>query len=75
VPVFFLQADNDYDTTPTRVLSDEMRKAGKPVRVHVFPPNGTTPKEGHAFCAGGASPPWGDEVLAFLAETMGTLAP
>jgi dienelactone hydrolase len=74
VPVFFLQAENDYDTTPSRVLAEEMKKAGKPHRVHVFPPTGTTHADGHAFCAGGAHPPWGDEVLAFLEETMGTLA-
>lgn len=51
-----------------------MKKAGKPVRVHVFPPNGTTHEDGHAFCMGGGSPPWGDEVLTFLEETMRTLA-
>lgn len=39
VPVFFQQAENDYDTTPSRVLSDEMKKAGKPMRLHIFPPN------------------------------------
>lgn len=27
VPVFFRQAANDYDTTPSRVLSDEMKRA------------------------------------------------
>jgi dienelactone hydrolase len=71
VPVFFLQAENDFNTAPSKVLSEEMRGAGKPMRVHVFPPNGTTHMDGHGFCAGGEHPPWGDEVLAFLAETMG----
>ena len=71
VPVFFLQAENDYDTTPSRVLSDEMKKAGKPMRIHIFPPNGHTPMEGHGFCTGGKNPPWGDDVLAFLADTIG----
>jgi dipeptidyl aminopeptidase/acylaminoacyl peptidase len=71
VPVFFLQAENDYDTTPSRVLSDEMKKAGKPMRFHIFPPNGHTPAEGHGFCIGGRNPPWGDDVLAFLADAMG----
>jgi len=32
---------------------------------------GKTPLEGHSFCAGGAQPPWGPDVLAFLRETMG----
>ena len=69
VPVFFVQAENDFDTTPSLVLSEEMRRAGKPVRVHVFPPNGVTHEEGHGFCAGGEHPAWGDEVLEFLKAT------
>lgn len=71
VPVFFLQAANDCNTAPSLVLSEEMKRAGKQARVHVYSPNGTTAEEGHAFCAGGEHPPWGDEVLAFLRETMG----
>lgn len=70
VPVFFLQAENDYDTAPSRVLSEEMKQAGKPMRVHIFPPSGSTPQQGHGFCLGGEHPAWGDEVLAFLAEAM-----
>jgi len=70
VPVFFLQAENDYDTTPSRVLSDEMKQAGHPMRLHIFPPNGTTAKDGHGFCVGGPRPAWGDEVLRFLSEAM-----
>nr|UXE44639.1 hypothetical protein Hi04_10k_c2877_00007 [uncultured bacterium] len=70
VPVFFIQAENDFDTTPSRVLSQEMRSHGKPMRVHIFPPNGSSAKEGHGFCMGGAAPPWGEEVLAFLQENL-----
>ena len=66
VPVFFVQAENDFNTAPSLVLSEEMRRAGKPVRVHVFPANGVTHEEGHGFCAGGENPGWGDEVLEFL---------
>jgi len=66
VPVFFVQAENDFNTAPSLVLSEEMRRAGKPVRVHVFPANGVTHEEGHGFCAGGENPAWGDEVLEFL---------
>jgi hypothetical protein len=36
-----------------------------------YPPSGTTAMEGHGFCRGGEAPAWGDEVLAFLRETMG----
>jgi carboxymethylenebutenolidase len=66
VPVFFVQAENDFNTAPSLVLSEEMRRAGKPMRVHVFPANGVTHEEGHGFCAGGENPGWGDEVLEFL---------
>jgi hypothetical protein len=34
--------------------------------------DGTTHQDGHGFCLGGHQPPWGDEVLAFLAEAMRT---
>jgi dienelactone hydrolase len=66
VPVFFVQAENDFDTAPSLVLSEEMRRTGKPVRVHVFPANGVTHEEGHGFCSGGDNPGWGGEVLEFL---------
>ena len=70
VPIFFIQAENDYDTEPSRQLAAEMVKASRPHRLKIFPPNGSSPEEGHAFCAGGPSPPWGADVLAFLDETM-----
>jgi dienelactone hydrolase len=70
VPVFFLQAENDFDVTPSLALSAEMRAAGKPARVRIFPPNGATHADGHAFCTGGKNPPWGEDVLAFLREAM-----
>lgn len=71
VPVFFIQAQNDFDTTPSLVLSGEMNAAKKPMRVKIYPPNGTTAADGHHFCAGGDSPPWGNDVLDFLRAPMG----
>jgi carboxymethylenebutenolidase len=65
-PIFFLQASNDYDTQPSIELAKEMQAAGRPHLLKIFPPNGTTPEEGHAFCAGGMKPPWGEDVIAFL---------
>jgi carboxymethylenebutenolidase len=70
IPVFFIQAQNDYDTTPSLVLSDVMKGAGKPVSVHVFGPVGKTPDDGHSFCTGGTAPDWGPEVLEFLRNAM-----
>jgi carboxymethylenebutenolidase len=72
IPVFFIQAGNDYDTSPSKELSRERAGSNKPVQTHVFPPFGSTPADGHAFCMGGAAPPWGDEVLTFLSSAMGT---
>jgi hypothetical protein len=68
VPVLFIQAQNDFSTAPSEVLSAEMKAANKPMRLKLYPANGTSAREGHHFCAGGERPPWGDEVLAFLAE-------
>lgn len=75
MPVFFLQAENDFDTRPSKELSAAMTDAGKPEQTKIYPANGITPEEGHAFCHGGASPPWGDDVLAFLAANGVTTKP
>src|SRR5262249_10294205 len=66
-PVFFAQAENDYDTAPSKVLAGEMKSAGKPHQLKIYPPNGTTAEDGHAFCGGGDNPPWGADVLDFFA--------
>ena len=65
IPVFFGQAENDYDVTPSRALSAAMTKAGKPNVMKIFPPFGSTTPEGHSFgYFGGAT--WGPEVVAFV---------
>jgi len=66
VPVFLIQAENDYDLSPTRVLSQQMEQAGKPHQAKVYPPYGTTQAEGHGgFCFRGVDV-WGGDVLSFL---------
>ncbi len=65
IPLFFIQAENDFDLDPSRVLSAAMQKAGKPHRLEIFPRFGTTQDDGHAFCAEGADI-WSPDVLAFL---------
>jgi hypothetical protein len=66
VPVFFAQAENDFDTSPSRVLSQRMGAAGNPFRMRIYPPHGRTHREGHGgFCVHGMSE-WGDDVLEFL---------
>ena len=65
MPVFFLQAENDHDLTPNRILSEEVRKTGKPVETKVYPPFGSGPREGHSFCWRGTET-WGADVLRFI---------
>jgi hypothetical protein len=65
MPVFFLEAENDPDLTPNRVLSEEVRKAGKPVVTKVYPAFGSGPREGHTFCVRGTEV-WGPDALKFI---------
>ena len=65
IPVFFLQAENDHDLTPNRVLSEEVRKSGQAVGAKVYPAFGTGPREGHGFCVRGAEI-WFPDVLHFI---------
>jgi len=70
VPIFFLQAQNDYNTQPTQVLSAEMQSLSKPHQAKIYPPYGTTPDDGHAgFCFNGTSV-WGDDVANFIASNQ-----
>jgi carboxymethylenebutenolidase len=71
MPVFFLQAANDYDLTPNRVLSEEVRKAGKPVETKTYPAfgSGACGQEGHDFCWGGTNI-WGPDVLKFIEDNL-----
>ena len=66
VPVFFLQAMNDYDTTPSLALSEEMRRTGKPYQVKIYPAYGTTVDDGHGGFCTNAPDIWGADVLSFL---------
>lgn len=75
VPVLFIQAENDFDTTPSRALAQAMHEAGRPAQLRLFPPSGRGPHDGHAFCAGGDAPAWGDAVLGFLASPGALIAP
>ncbi len=70
IPIFFVQAENDYNTAPSRELAAEMEKAGKPYQLRIFPPFGTTVEEGHTpFCANGGEV-WGPEVFGFLSRYL-----
>jgi len=67
VPIFFFQAENDYDLSPSRVLSDTMKKAGKEFELKIYPPFGKDAGDGHAFGYFGSSV-WAGDVFRFLNE-------
>jgi dienelactone hydrolase len=66
-PIFFFQAQNDYDLSPSRILSAAMKDAGKEFEMKIYPPYGKTTADGHAFGYFGSSV-WGDDVFRFLQE-------
>jgi dienelactone hydrolase len=65
VPIFFIQAENDYNLEPTSVLSEEAQRSGHPFRAKVYPPNGDDHQSGHLLCVRRPDV-WGGDVLAFL---------
>jgi dienelactone hydrolase len=69
IPVFFLQAANDYDLTPNRVLSEEVRRAGQSVEIKTYPAFGFNAQEGHSFCWRGVNI-WGPDVLNFIKSNL-----
>jgi len=64
-PIFFFQAENDYDLSPSRVLSAAMQDAGKEFKIKVYPPFGNSVVDGHTFGYFGSAI-WGDDVFRFL---------
>lgn len=67
VPIFFFQAENDFDLAPTQVLSAAMREAGKRFEVKIYPTFGTTARDGHSFAYRGVAA-WGDDVVRFIEQ-------
>jgi dienelactone hydrolase len=65
VPIFFFQAANDYDLSPSEKLSAAMKAAGKPYKLQIYPPYGDSAQDGHTFGYFGASV-GADDVFAFL---------
>jgi dienelactone hydrolase len=65
IPVFFLQAQNDYDLTPNEVLAAEVKAAGRAVEAKVYPPHGSSTQDGHDFCVLGVAT-WGPDAPRFI---------
>ena len=69
-PIFFFQAANDYDLSPSRTLSAAMQAAGKPHEMKIYPAYGATVQDGHAFGYFGSTI-WANDVFAFLDRHCG----
>lgn len=64
-PLFLIQAQNDFSLAPAYVLGAELARLGKPHETRIYPPNGTTPTEGHALFTTGITT-WSADVARFL---------
>jgi dienelactone hydrolase len=64
-PIFFFQAENDFDLSPSRTLASAMREAGKTAELKIYPAFGDGHAGGHSF-AWHASSVWAGDALAFL---------
>ena len=70
VPMFMIEARNDYSIAPAAALDSEMNRHGKPHQVKFYPPVGQTPEDGHEFIYSSV-PMWEHDVFAFLSHYMG----
>jgi hypothetical protein len=68
-PIFFFQAQNDYNLAPSRVLSKAMRDVGKISVVKIYPAYGSSTGEGHSFAYRGGSV-WGDDVFVLHSHNV-----
>jgi carboxymethylenebutenolidase len=64
-PIFFLQAENDYDVTPSRTLYEAMRLAGGTAQIRIYHAFGSSKADGHSFAYRGVTI-WKSDVLDFL---------
>src|SRR6266550_2925136 len=64
-PIFFFQAANDFDLSPSKTLSAEMNEASKAYKLKIYPPYGDSPRDGHSFGYFG-SDVWAEDVFGFL---------
>jgi dienelactone hydrolase len=55
VPIFFFQAENDWDLSPSRTLAAVAESVGHPYQIKIYPPFGASKEDGHAFGYFGAS--------------------
>jgi carboxymethylenebutenolidase len=49
VPIFFFQAENDYNLAPSRTLYAAMKRLNKPAEIRIYPPTATVPRAATAY--------------------------
>jgi carboxymethylenebutenolidase len=64
-PIFFFQAANDYDLSPSKTLSAVMKAANKTFELKIYPPYGGSRQDGHTFGYFGSAV-WSTDVFRFL---------
>ncbi|HYM90224.1 MAG TPA: alpha/beta fold hydrolase [bacterium] len=69
-PVLLLQAENDFDLTPSLALAERLRMRGRICERHLFRPFGIDAMEGHRIFVY-APQIWAPVVLPFLARHLG----
>ena len=70
IPVVFIHAANDYDTSAGRALATELERLNKPHILKIYPPFGQSQDDGHNLVYY-AVPVWEAEVFAFLNRYVG----
>lgn len=66
-PVFFFQAQNDYNLSPSKLLYSEMHKTGKTAKIKIYKKFGDSKKAGHSFPYRDASA-WFNDVFLFMSK-------
>jgi carboxymethylenebutenolidase len=69
MPIFFIQAKNDYDISPSHDLAAAMEKSAKPHALQIFPAFGKSNQEAHEFCVHGGEI-WAPQVFSFLTQAL-----
>lgn len=64
-PLFFFQAQNDYDLAPSRTLYGASQQAGRTAEMKIYPAFGKSEKDGHSFAYLGSAI-WFEDVFAFM---------
>jgi dipeptidyl aminopeptidase/acylaminoacyl peptidase len=64
-PMLFIQAENDFNLAPSKVLFNTMRAANRPAEIKIFPSFGTSAQDGHSFAYRGVNI-WREEATLFI---------